>query len=307
MFLLAYDPELYAGRPPVGTGSTAGWSALAAAGVPNPATGRLSPASEAEHMRETLQEMRRNNVVMAVVSGRLSDVARWRSAAPSHLIGAAILFAPEFYPPDMPAPPVDELRQAIADGRIGILGEIVNQVMGIAAPDAQLEPYFAVAEELDVPVGIHTGAGPGEDLYRIAPHHRLALGNPLLLEEVLIRHPKLRVYLMHGGAPWLEGTIAIRQTFRSRVYCDLSVLSWLDTDDHTSLHAYLRRLIEAGLGTQIMFTSEQSAWPDAIARGIEAIESAPFLTTDQKADILYNNAARFLRLTEEQTRGSRWQ
>jgi predicted TIM-barrel fold metal-dependent hydrolase len=129
----------------------------------------------------------------------------------------------------------------------------------------------------------------------------------LAVRGVLIRHPKLRVYLMHGGATWLEGTIAIMQTFRSRVYCDLSILSWVDSDDHSGLHSYLRRMIDAGLGTQMMFASEQSAWPDAIARGIEAVESAAFLTVKQKADILYNNAARFLRLTEEQRRGHRWQ
>jgi predicted TIM-barrel fold metal-dependent hydrolase len=33
-----------------------------------------------------------------------------------------------------------------------------------------------------------------------------------------------------------------------------------------------------------------------IGNGIEAIETADFLTQAQKRDILYNNAARFLRL-----------
>ena len=41
-------------------------------------------------------------------------------------------------------------------------------------------------------------------------------------------------------------------------------------------------------------------WPGVIERGIETIELAPFLKPDQKRDILYNNAARFLRLTEEE-------
>ena len=36
-------------------------------------------------------------------------------------------------------------------------------------------------------------------------------------------------------------------------------------------------------------------WPEAVERAIDAIESAPFLTTEQKRDILYNNAVRFLR------------
>lgn len=41
-------------------------------------------------------------------------------------------------------------------------------------------------------------------------------------------------------------------------------------------------------------------WPDAIGTAVEAIEKADFLSAEQKRDILYNNAARFLRLTPEQ-------
>jgi hypothetical protein len=37
-------------------------------------------------------------------------------------------------------------------------------------------------------------------------------------------------------------------------------------------------------------------WPAAIGLAVEAIDSAPFLTADQKRDIFYNNAARFLKL-----------
>ena len=46
-----------------------------------------------------------------------------------------------------------------------------------------------------------------------------------------------------------------------------------------------------------MFGSGQMVWPDAIPIGIESIAQAPFLTEGQKRDILYNNAARFLRPT----------
>jgi hypothetical protein len=41
-------------------------------------------------------------------------------------------------------------------------------------------------------------------------------------------------------------------------------------------------------------------WPEAIGLAIEAIDSASFLTEDEKTDIFYNNAARFLRLSEEE-------
>ncbi|CAN5740254.1 hypothetical protein BH23GEM3_BH23GEM3_27030 [soil metagenome] len=38
-------------------------------------------------------------------------------------------------------------------------------------------------------------------------------------------------------------------------------------------------------------------WSESIPVAIETIEQAPFLTEQQKRDIFYNNAARFLRLT----------
>jgi predicted TIM-barrel fold metal-dependent hydrolase len=37
-------------------------------------------------------------------------------------------------------------------------------------------------------------------------------------------------------------------------------------------------------------------WPGVIEPAIRSIEEAPFLSETQKRDILYNNAARFLRL-----------
>lgn len=61
-------------------------------------------------------------------------------------------------------------------------------------------------------------------------------------------------------------------------------------------HEYLRRLMQAGFGKRLMFGSDQMFWPDAIGIAVEAIESAPFLSEEEKRDIFYNNAARFLRL-----------
>ena len=41
------------------------------------------------------------------------------------------------------------------------MGEIGSQLMGVAPNDPALAPYFALAEEFDVPVLIHTeGIGP---------------------------------------------------------------------------------------------------------------------------------------------------
>ena len=56
---------------------------------------------------------------------------------------------------------------------------------------------------------------------------------------------------------------------------------------------YLQGLVEAGFEKRIMFGSD---FPRHQLEGIEAIQRAPFLTMEQKADILCRNAARFLRL-----------
>jgi hypothetical protein len=61
-------------------------------------------------------------------------------------------------------------------------------------------------------------------------------------------------------------------------------------------HPHLQRIVEAGFGKRVMSGSDQMVWPGAIEYGISVIEQAPFLSAEQKRDILYNNAARFLRL-----------
>jgi hypothetical protein len=48
-----------------------------------------------------------------------------------------------------------------------------------------------------------------------------------------------------------------------------------------------------------MFGSDQMFWPEAIKMAVEGIESAKFLSAEQKRDIFYNNAATFLRLDQK--------
>ena len=57
--------------------------------------------------------------------------------------------------------------------------------------------------------------------------------------------------------------------------------------------------IDAGLGERLMFGSDRMAWPETIGMAIEAIESAEFLTAEQKRDVFYNNAVRFLKLEKD--------
>ncbi|MHC1744893.1 MAG: amidohydrolase family protein [Syntrophobacteraceae bacterium] len=168
------------------------------------------------------------------------------------------------------------------------MGELTGQYYGLSPNDAALEPYFQLAEGADVPVLIHT-LGIGGPI----PTFRSHRGNPLLLEEVLVNHPKLRIWVENAGYPFLQEIIALMYQY-PQVYADLSTITWIIPRE--AFHDYLRSLIRAGLGKRLMFGSDQMIWPETMAMAIEGIESADFLSEEQKRDIFFNNAVRFLRL-----------
>jgi len=258
----------------------------------NPVTGRPSTCRTTAELRDaSLAELVRYNIVKAVVSGPAETVAQWRAAAPARVLGGA------YVDENNPLPDLATLRADILAGRVQVLGELVLQHMGLAPNDPPLEPYYALAEELDIPVAIHTGYGPpGTPYLPGLEGFRVTLGNPVLVEEVLVRHPRLRLYLMHGGAPYLQETKVILAVY-PQVYLDLATINWILP--RQEFHNYLRELMVAGFGKRLLFGSDQMFWPEAIGMAIEGIESASFLSEREKRDIFYNNAVRFLKLKGE--------
>lgn len=197
-----------------------------------------------------------------------------------------------------PFPDTAWLRARVLDGTIKVFGELGAQYLGIAPNDPRLEPYFALAEELDVPVGIHLGIGPpaisddANPYYaKKSPNYRGAAGDPYLLEDVLVRHPKLRLYVMHAAWPSIDRMLYLMCMF-PRLHVDISVLQYAIA--RPAYYTALRTLVEAGFADRIMFGSDGG--PRFLALGIDAIEQAPFLSERQKRDILYDNAMRFFRL-----------
>lgn len=59
-----------------------------------------------------------------------------------------------------------------------MFAEIGAQYLGLTLADERFEPYFALAEELDIPVGVHLGEGPPGGPHVGEPTYRAALGNP---------------------------------------------------------------------------------------------------------------------------------
>lgn len=249
-----------------------------------------SPMTDDEVLAQTLDVMARRNIY-GVVSDAPARVARWQAAAPDRVLPAVLLQLGDG------APTPDDLRALHAEGRLAVLGEVVTQYAGIAPADARLAPYWALAEELDIPVGIHVGPGPPGVIHLGAGGYRAHLHSALSMEEVLVRHPRLRVYLMHGGYPMLDDLLAVLYA-HPQVYVDVGVVVF--TQPRPAFYRFLQGIVEAGFGGRVMFGSDQMVWPGVIERAIAVIEEAPFLSEAQVRDILYNNAARFLRFSEQE-------
>jgi predicted TIM-barrel fold metal-dependent hydrolase len=243
--------------------------------------GRATSGPE-ETLERTLEAMKRHNIVKGFVSGLDLDIVRkWVAADPDRIIGSPFILKPGQHD-------LNRLRQAYREGQLGGMGEIGTQLSGVAPNDLGLEPYLALAEELDVPVLMHSaGIGP------YLPTFRSAAGRPVLLEDVLVRHPKLRLFVENAGYPYRDQMIAMMYQY-PQLHADVSTITWVIP--RTAFYDYLQAFVRAGLGKRLMFGSDQMRWPEKIGDAITAIEQAPFLTEEQKRDILFNNAARFLRL-----------
>lgn len=261
----------------------------------------------APSLRSMLDSMDSLNVRFAVLNGVPDVLFAWQQEVekrmgvlPSLLFpclnGVAVMWGRPCFENAEDWPDLDRLRDYIESGRVQALGEIATQFLGLGPSDPALEPYFALAEEYDLPVFIHMGPGiPGTnygggmgDL--AVPNYRATAGNPLLLEEALLRHPGVRVAVMHAGWPLADEMVFMLHQ-HPQVYAEVGLLQYTELFPRAGYYSFLQRLVDAGFSNRILFGSDAS-----VAEGIDAILEADFLTEQQKRDILCNNAARFLRL-----------
>ncbi len=252
-------------------------------------TPKLYPSAKGEYLKDVVAEMERLNVT-AVVFGDPKSVQKWRDAAPRRVIPGTS-FNEGLQPGARVA--LEELRKAFKMDGFKVMGEIGLQYEGLSPSDPSVDAYFALAEELDVPVAIHMGTGGSGRANVATPKFRGSMGDPLLLEDLLARHPRLRVQVMHAGYPMIDNMLTLLQA-SSHVYVDVAGLIW--SYPLKEVNRYIERLVDAGFEDRVMFGTDQMAWPKLMTYSISVIQNADYLTPKQKRDILYFNAGRFLRL-----------
>lgn len=272
----------------------------------------MSPGPVEESMsrlHEMLAVMDSLNVRFTVLTGVPDVLFAWNTeigdrvgVLPSLLFpcenGVAVMHGRPCFEDGEDWPDLERLRENIEAGRVQGLGEITTQFLGLGPSDPAMEPYFALAEEYDLPVFIHMLPGAPPVAYEgdwpsvQMPNHRGALGNPLLLEDALVKHPGVRVAVVHSGWPMVDEMISVLYQ-HPQVYAEVGLLQATSFLARAEYYALLRRLVRAGFADRILFGSD-----GPLAEGVAAILEADFLTEQQKRDILCGNAARFLRLEE---------
>lgn len=258
--------------------------------IPNPATGQMSVQTADEHAMRTIEIMKRYNVVLGIVSSASVEVVeQWKAAAPDRILRGIGM--------DDPAESItaDELDQLLREKRLDVLGEIAAQYAGLSPSDPVFDPYWAVAEKHGIPVAIHTGGAPPRTPYACCPKFRLRFGDPLLLEDLLIKYPRLKVYAMHAGGFFPQNALML-MTMYPHVYVDIGALSWTRVAEPL-LAPFLKEAKARGLLDRVMFGSDQMRWPEGLEIAIGRVNGYDFLTLEDKQGIFYGNAARFLGLS----------
>jgi predicted TIM-barrel fold metal-dependent hydrolase len=174
------------------------------------------------------------------------------------------------------ASPAQELERYVLE--MGFQGlKLYPTYQGFYANDSMVYPVYAKAEELKIPVMIHTGSS-------IFTGARLKYGDPLWLDDVAVDFPELTLIQAHSGRGfWYERAFFLAR-LHSNVHLEIAGLP-----PH-KLPEYFPDLEKNA--DKIIFGSD---WPGlrSIRRNVEAIRSLS-LTEDTKAKILGGNAARLL-------------
>ncbi len=143
--------------------------------------------------------------------------------------------------------------------------------------DPRLEPMYRAAEEVRLPVIVHTGTST-------FPAAKSRYGEPMAVDDVAVDHPDLTILLAHGGRPlWCDEAFFLARRHRN-VYLDISSIP------PKRLLSYFPRLEE--IADKVLFGSD---WPGPGVPGIreelDGVRGLP-LAKETLDRILVSNAQR---------------
>lgn len=225
----------------------------------------------------------------------LNDMtAEYVSLYPQRLVGYAII-----NPKDVPAS-VRELERA--KDHLRLRGIKLHPSMQAFYPNEErFSEIYEFAQEYDLPVLCHTGASMAA--------HMDKFSHPLLLDDVAVRFPKLKLIIAHTGRPWYQDAALVLRK-HPNVYCDLcanvgrtggtSLLEGMLSFVKIYADALKRMLFASDFP---IFDPEESLEDFRIAAegGLAGRLGIPAVSEDEIEGILYKNASQLLHLDQAAT------
>jgi predicted TIM-barrel fold metal-dependent hydrolase len=179
---------------------------------------------------------------------------------------------------------LQELRQA--HDQLDLRGLKLNPALqGFDPAGSSALDIYKEAERLEMPVLVHTGI-------TFSSRFSIMHNQPLLLDDVARKHPKLRICLAHFGWPWVLDalTVAIRNP---NVYLDTAgTFAGTPIESIRQITTLIpARVIENTLGERLMFGSD---FPRIEINKMYAAVSSLSVRKDVLEAILQRNALAFL-------------
>ena len=169
--------------------------------------------------------------------GNVNDqTARFVRSCPAKLIGFMSVHPDE-------SDPVQEIERCVHD--LGLRGiKLGPNYQGFDPLGAAAFRVYEAAQRLQLPIVFHQGTSP----MRSAP---LRFAHPLVMDEIALAFPELRVVMAHLGHPWHADTIAVIRK-HPHVYADVSAQFYRPWSQY---HA-LRLATEWGVLEKLLFGSD---------------------------------------------------
>ncbi|WP_309317500.1 amidohydrolase family protein [Streptomyces salinarius] len=162
-------------------------------------------------------------------------------------------------------------------------------IQAFSPDDRMAYPLYETIEELGVPALFHTGqTGIGAGVPG-GGGIRLKYSNPMLVDDVAVDFPELRIILAHPSFPWQDEALAVA-THKPYVYIDLS--GWSPKYFPPQLVRYANTLLK----DKVLFGSDYPViTPDRWLADFEKLDIRP----EVRPRILKDNAARLLGLHKD--------
>jgi uncharacterized protein len=182
---------------------------------------------------------------------------------------------------------VDELRGFLERGQIKGL-KLYPGYEPFYPADPKLAPVYALAEEFDVPVMIHTG-----DTYN--PRGKVKFAHPLHVDDVAVDYPNVKFVICHLGNPWLRDCMEVIYK-NANCWADISGLVLGDFSDR--FESYMRRQLQEMMiwgvnPRKVLFGTD---WPISTMESYVAFMDELKMPAEDRRRMMSENAAELFKI-----------